>query len=199
MFLKNKNKIPIGIAQGRFHIIHWGHMEYLLKAKEKCEHLVIGITDCDPERAYFQYGNEIKEFDKENLLKPFRSFDNPIFPFTFYDRMQMIRDSLIDEGVNAKEFDIVPFPVHKLHIVKYYIPLNATIFATVYDDWGRKKIEIFKNMGFNVKILWERTLEERFTTGTEVRKRIIENEKWEHLVPAPVYKYIKIALNNFQL
>ena len=185
--------IDTGIAQGRFHIIHWGHIEYLLKAKELCKYLVIGITDCDTERAYFNYNDKIEEYDKSsgNELKPFRSFDNPIFPFTFYDRMRMIRDTLIAEGIDAKEFDIVPFPVHKLHILKYYIPVVGVIFATIYDDWGEKKVEMFKNMGFKVKVLWKRCLNERFTTGTEVRRRMIAGEEWEHLVPKPVYDYIK--------
>ncbi len=184
-------KVKIGIAQGRFHIIHWGHMEYLLKAKELCEYLIIGITDCDPERSYFKYNEKIHYFDKNNLLIPFRSIENPVFPFTFYDRMKMIKDSLISEGIRANEFDIVPFPIHKIYILKYYIPLKATIFATIYDEWGRKKVKMFKNMGFNVKILWERDMSTRFTTGSEVRKRILENKEWKNLVPFPVYIYIK--------
>ena len=191
-------KIKIGIAQGRFHIIHWGHMEYLLKAKELCEHLIIGITDCDPERAYFKYDDKIKNFDKDNLIKPFRSMENPVFPFTFYDRMRMIKDALLDEGINPSEFDIVPFPIHKLEVVKYYIPLDGVILATIYDEWGRKKIEMFKQMGFKVKILWERDLSERFTTGTEVRKKILSNENWKFLVPEAVYNYLKsICIEEF--
>ncbi len=184
-----RNKIAI--AQGRFHIIHWGHMEYLLKAKEKCDFLIIGITDCDTERAYFNYNETLKTFDKNYLLKPFRRIDNPVFPFTYYDRLKMIKSSLIDTGINANEFDIVPFPIHKIEFIKYYIPLNAVIFATIYDSWGRKKIELFKKIGFNVEILWERDLNSRFTTGTEVRERIKNNQKWSHLVPNAVYKYIK--------
>ena len=183
-------KTKIGIAQGRFHIIHWGHMEYLMAAKKRCEYLIIGITDCDPERAYFKYDNNLKKFDKHNLLTPYRSMNNPIFPFTFYDRLKMIRDSLIYEGIPPEEFEIVPFPIHKIEFLKYYIPLNAIIFATIYDDWGRKKVEMLKDIGFKVEILWERDMNTRFTTGSEVRRRILNNEKWDHLVPKPVYEYI---------
>ncbi len=183
-------KIKIGIAQGRFHIIHWGHIEYLLKAKEVSEHLVIGVTDCDPERAYFEYSEDIKNFDQNNLLKPYRSFDLPIFPFTFYDRAQMIKRAIIDEGVNPSEFDIVPFPIHTPNILKYYIPLDGVILATIYDEWGERKIDIFKKMGFNVQILWRRGMETRFTTGSEVRRRIKNGENWKNLVPDSVHKYI---------
>lgn len=183
-------RIKIGLAQGRFHIIHWGHMEYLLEAKKLCEHLIIGITDCDPERAYFNYDKSLEEYDKKNLKKPFRSINEPIFPFTFYDRKIMIKNSMIDEGISSNNFDIVPFPLHKIHLLKYYIPEDPTIFITIYDDWGRKKVEMFKNMGFKTKILWERDMSTRFTTGTEVRRRISHNEEWEHLVPKAVYNYI---------
>ncbi len=183
-------KIKTAIAQGRFHILHWGHMEYLMEAKRRCKYLIIGITDCDPERSYFKYNDNLRKFDENNLLTPFRSIDNPIFPFTFYDRMRMIKDSLIEEGVDPKEFDIVPFPIHKIEFLKYYIPLNAVIFATIYDEWGRKKVEMLKNNGFKVEILWERDMNTRFTTATEVRKRILNNKKWDHLVPQPVYNYI---------
>ncbi len=181
--------MEIGVAQGRFHIIHWGHMEYLLEAKKICKYLIIGVTDCDPERAYFQYSKEIMEFNKKSN-SPFRSIKNPVFPFTFYDRLYMIKSSLLYEGVSSEEFDIVPFPIHKPEFIKYYIPLNSTIFVTIYDDWGRKKIEIFKKLGFNVKILWERDMNTRFTTGEEVRRRIVNGEDWKELVPLPVYEYI---------
>ncbi len=183
-------KIKTGIAQGRFHIIHWGHMEYLLEAKKNCEYLIIGITDCDPERAYFNYDKTMHDYDRNNLLEPFRSVNNPVFPFTFYDRMKMIKDALIDEGVNPEEFDIVPFPIHKIEFLKYYIPINSTIFITIYDEWGKQKVEMFKKIGFKIKILWERDMSTRFTTGTEVRRRIINNEDWSKLVPKAVYNYI---------
>ena len=182
--------INIGIAQGRFHIIHWGHMEYLLEAKKRCKHLIIGITDCDTERAYFNYSDKIKKYDKKNLKNPFRSVDNPVFPFTYYDRLRMIKDALVSEGIDSDEFDIVPMPVHKIEFLKYYIPLNGVIFATIYDEWGRKKVDMFKSMGFKVEILWERDMSTRFTTGSEVRRRIVNNEEWKSLVPEPVYRYI---------
>ena len=42
-----------GVALGRFQPIHLGHVEYLQAARDRCEHLVIGITNpnlsCLPE------------------------------------------------------------------------------------------------------------------------------------------------------
>lgn len=178
----------IGLAQGRFHIIHHGHIEYLLESKKRCEYLIIGITDPDPERAYFPY-KEIEEIDRKSKI-PFRSIKDPIFPFTFYERKKMIKLSMIESGINPSEFDIVPLPIHKPYLIKYYVPLNAVVFITIYDGWGRKKPRIFKNLGYKTEILWEKDLKDRFTTGTEVRKRIINNEDWKDLVPKSVYEYI---------
>ena len=184
-------KYKVAIAQGRFHIVHYGHVEYLIESKKRCEYLIIGITDCDPERAYFNYSENIKNYNENNLTEPFRSIDNPVFPFTFYERMQMIRLTMLENGIDTKEFDVVPFPVHKPQFIKYYIPLNAPILATIYDDWGRKKVKMFQKMGFKVEILWQRDMSTRFTTGTEVRRRIIVNENWKELVPSSVFNFIK--------
>jgi len=178
----------LGLAQGRFHIIHHGHIEYLLESKKRCKHLIIGITDPDPQRAYFSY-EEFKSLDK-NSIKPIRSIENPVFPFTFYERKMMVKLSLIENNINPLEFDIVPLPIHKPHLIKYYVPLTAVVFITIYDQWGRKKPEIFKKLGYKTEVLWERDIKDRFTTGTEVRKRIINAENWKKLVPNSVYEYI---------
>ncbi len=37
-----------GVIHGRFQILHNDHMRYLLAGKERCEHLVVGITNPDP-------------------------------------------------------------------------------------------------------------------------------------------------------
>ena len=39
--------------------------------------------------------------------------------------------------------------------------------------------------------MWTRSLEERYTTGKDVRRLIADNETWEHLLPKSVSRYIK--------
>ncbi|MBP3706729.1 MAG: adenylyltransferase/cytidyltransferase family protein [Clostridia bacterium] len=34
----------IGVVCGRFQIFHNEHLQYVMAAKEKCEHLIVGIT-----------------------------------------------------------------------------------------------------------------------------------------------------------
>jgi len=40
--------IDTGAIHGRFQVLHNDHMKYLLAGKERCVHLVIGITNPDP-------------------------------------------------------------------------------------------------------------------------------------------------------
>lgn len=183
-----------GVAQVRFHIIHHGHMEYLLACAKRCDYLLIGISDMDPSAAYFNY-TPIEKKDKEST-KPFKSNENPIYPFTFFDRLQMIKMALLEANINAANFDIVPFPIHKPWLIKYYIPESAKIFITIYDEWGEYKASLMKKLGFETEILWRRTMAERFTTGTEVRKRIANGEDFRDLVPESVYKFLKNSWNK---
>lgn len=177
-----------GIAQGRFHLIHKGHVEYLLAAKERCDFLYIGVSDCDPERAYFSAHYDVL---KDTTREPFRSLHDPVFVFTFQERMQMIRHTLLGEGVSADQFAVVPFPIHVPNLLKYYIPQHATMFVTIYDAWGEHKVRLFEQMGYPVDVLWRRTMAERFTTATEVRRRLQQGEAWESLVPEGVAAYLK--------
>lgn len=182
-----------GVAQGRFHIIHHGHMEYLLEAKKLCRHLYIGISDPDPQRSYFDY-EALRELD-EKSFEPLRFEDSQkIYPFTYFERHEMIRVSLLEAGVPRGEFDIVPFPMHTPQLLKYYIPTDVMILLTIYDEWGRHKVAALKKLGFETYVMWERGMESRFTTGSEVRRRIKAGEEWESLVPKAVFRYLSEKL-----
>ncbi len=188
--MKDKNIIyPIGVAHGRFQIIHHGHMEYLLEAKKRCKFLYIGMIDMDPscvEKRLKDYAVE-----KDTSKEPYRSYVQEGYCFTFSERALMIQDALIENGIKAEDFMVVPCPIRRPGLIKYYIPLEAMFLITVYDDWGRRKMELFKSIGARVEILWERDMASRFTTGTEVRRRIVEREDWENLVPKAVAKIIR--------
>ena len=177
-----------GIAQGRFHLIHKGHVEYLLACKERCDFLYVGISDCDPQRSYFSRRHD-EAVDRGPA--PYRSLQDPIFPFTFYERMHMIRHTLAEEGISPAEFAVVPFPVHTPELLKYYVPTNAAMYVTIYDEWGERKTSLFAELGFTVEVLWRRSMAERFTTATEVRERMRSNQPWEHLVPTGVAHYLQ--------
>ena len=167
----------VGVIHGRFQMLHNGHMEYLLAGKSRCEYLLIGITNPDV------------ILTRHSDINPSRSKPSSN-PLTFFERFQMITGALLDAGVRREEFNIVPFPINHPELLFNYVPRNAKFYMTIYDDWGKEKKASLQALGCDVEVMWERTPEERFTSGSEVRGRIIEGKPWENLVPRFVYDYV---------
>jgi nicotinamide mononucleotide adenylyltransferase len=104
----------------------------------------------------------------------------------------MLLRSMLAAGLARKQFDIVPFPINYPQEIPYYVPLSARYFITIYDAWGRKKVVILKSLGIqDIEIMWERSPEERLTSGEQVRERIGKNLEWKHLVPDAVTEIIE--------
>lgn len=170
-------KDKIGIIHGRFQMLHIGHMEYLLAGKERCEYLLIGITNPDI--------SSMKHSD----ANPHRStlLANPL---TYFERFQMISGAMLEAGVNRREFDIVPFPINYPELLFNYVPLSAKYYMTIYDEWSNEKQTSLQKLGCNIEIMWTREVSEKVTSGSEVRNCIIHEEPWKHLVPQSVFNYI---------
>ncbi len=171
-------RVDIGVIHGRFQPLHSGHMEYLLAGKERCDFLYIGITNPDP------------GLTKPVAVDPARG-EALANPFTYFERMAMVRDALLEAGIPRGEFEVVPFPINYPELIRYYAPPTARYFATVYDAWGEHKVEELHRQGFDVEVLWVRTMADRLTTGKEIRRRIREGEDWEPFVPAAVTRHLR--------
>jgi cytidyltransferase-like protein len=169
---------PLGVVHGRFQCLHYGHIEYILSALSRCKHLVIGITN------FYPAINETDNADKNR----FRPESNP---FSYYERMMMIKNSLLDEGIDLSQFEIVPFPIEKEEAIPYFAPRDAVYFMTIYDEWGNRKKEKLKKLGLNVEVMWEKDISEKPACATMIRKMILDNDNtWLKMVPNEVSKYI---------
>jgi nicotinamide-nucleotide adenylyltransferase len=162
--------IETGVIHGRFQVLHNDHLRYLMAGKSKCHHLVVGITNPDP------------SLTSRETTDPHRSesFSNPL---TYFERYTMVRTVLRAEGVALEEFSVVPFPISFPDLYRYYVPLDALFFLTIYDDWGRKKMERFRTMGLKVDILWNRPLTQKGISGKDVRLKMAQGGPWQELVP----------------
>lgn len=167
----------VGVIHGRFQILHYGHLEYLLEGKKRCDFLYIGITNPDPSLTKEEETNSSRSLDISN-------------PLMYFERAIMIRDALLEANIRREEFEIVPFPINYPDMIKYYVPLDATFFITIYDNWGDHKQKVLEQMGLKVDVMWIRNMSERFTSGTEVRELIRSGKKWDHLVPPSVASFI---------
>ncbi|QTA93023.1 nicotinate-nucleotide adenylyltransferase [Desulfonema magnum] len=167
-----------GVIHGRFQILHNDHVKYILAGKSFCEHMVVGITNPDP------------MLTLEETADPGRS--NPLAnPLTYYERHILVKTVLEDEGLNSREFSVVPLPINLPDRYKYYVPLDGVFFLTIYDDWGRQKLSYFQSVGLKYHVLWEVPPEKKGISASDIRKRILSGRAWEHMVPENVSVLIK--------
>ncbi len=139
---------------------------------------MVGITNPDP------------TLTKADAADPFRS-SSEANPLTYFERYSIIRAVLPEAGIDHAEFSIVPFPINFPELYGYYVPLDAVFYLTIYDDWGKRKLNLFQSLGLRVEVLWEKSPEQKGISAKEVRKRIAEAEAWEHFVPPAAASVIK--------
>jgi nicotinamide mononucleotide adenylyltransferase len=168
-----------GVIHGRFQVLHNDHLKYLLAGKARCRHLVVGITNPDP------------ILTKGDSTDPQRS-DPAANPLTFFERYQLVRASLEEANIAHGDFSVAPFPINFPELYKYYVPLDAVFYLTIYDQWGRKKLDMFRSLGLKTEVMWEKAHEEKGITGAEVRRLMELDEPWEHLAPPSVAALLKL-------
>ncbi len=159
-----------GVIHGRFQVLHNDHMRYLLAGIERCSHLTVGVTNPDP------------ALTKEDSADPNRS--RPISnPMTYLERHIMVHEALREAGVDLFRFAIVPFPINFPELYGNYVPLDATFFLTIYDDWGRRKLQQFLRLGLKTEVMWDVPVEEKGLSASDIRQRMMEGRQWEDRVP----------------
>ena len=167
--------VELGFIHGRFQLFHNDHLNYALLAKEQCKKLIVGITS--PENASL-----IRE-----EIDPHRS-EAASNPFTYYERYNMVKLALLEAGVKREDFEIVPYPIERPEILYNYVPLSATSFFTIYDQWGYEKLERLKSLGYGTHVLFDDR--EKKMCSTEIRQKIMDDVDWKDMVPNAVYEYI---------
>lgn len=167
-----------GMVHGRFQPFHNDHLDYVKKALARCEHLIIGITNPDPETIQEEETSSHRHKNESN-------------PFTFFQRITMIRATLVDEGVPLERFSFVPFPIHHPDKWRFYLPNpdKVTLFIRVFSDWEQTKVDRFRENCWTVEILDPG--DQKGIEATDVRDRFGANGNWEELVPRAVAEVIK--------
>ena len=167
--------VELGFIHGRFQLFHNDHLRYALLAKQQCEKLIVGITS--PENASL-----IRE-----EVDPHRS-EAASNPFTYYERFNMVKLALLGAGLKREDFEIVPYPIERPEILYNYVPLGATSFFTIYDDWGYEKLNRLKNLGYGTVVLFD--TRQKAMCSTEIRQKMVNGDNWKQMVPEAVYQYV---------
>ncbi len=188
-----KLKTDRGFISGRFQIFHNGHLEYALQAKAEVDFLIVGI--CNPDA-----GNDHHDAPLPTGPEHRRRPDHN--PFTYWERLLMIKGALLGVGLRDSEFEIVPCPIDTPRLIASYVPTGTLHLTRLYDKWGHKKIRILEEQGYRSKILYEDiSVGKTHTTrlpiggvgpeqalpveeGKNVRRRLLEDDNWRDYVPA---------------
>lgn len=150
-----------GLYLGRFQPYHLGHHEVLKKIGKEVDEIIIGIGSA-------QRSHEI---------------DNP---FTAGERVLMVSRALQELGV--KYFVIPMEDIQRNSLWVSHVKSMTPPFEVVYSN-NPLVIELFLEAGVEVKQspLFKRNA----YSGTEIRKRMLKGEKWEHFVPKVVAEIIE--------
>ncbi|MYL85261.1 nicotinate-nucleotide adenylyltransferase [Desulfovibrio aerotolerans] len=171
-------KVPQAVIHGRFQVLHNDHLKYLLAGKALCHRLVVGVTNPDPSHTRHDPADPLRSLESSN-------------PLTYFERAQLLHAVLTEAGLGPHAFFVVPFPINLPELYHHYVPMDALFLLTVYDEWGRRKLARFQNMGLDTRVLWDIPPEDKGLSATTVRRRMAAGEPWEHLVPPAAARLLR--------
>lgn len=149
------NKVR-GILIGRMQPIHNGHMQVIKKILEEVDEIIIGIGSA-------QLSHELKD------------------PFTAGERIVMINQALAEIEVDPSRYYIIPMQDINFNAIwASHVKMLTPPFSIVYSGNPLVK-QLFAEEGYEVR---QPPLYDRLhLSGTEVRRRILEDDNWQELVP----------------
>jgi nicotinamide-nucleotide adenylyltransferase len=153
---------------GRFQPFHKGHLMLLQSISNQYDEIIIGIGSS-------QYSSTI---------------DNP---FSEDERKKMLAKSLDKVGINNYKIVLIPDIHNPPKWVSHVFSIVRDFDVVISNNSFTK--QLFSEKGYFVK----RTpyFEKERYSGEEIRRRMINSEKWEDLVPKAVAKIIK-EINGVQ-
>jgi nicotinamide-nucleotide adenylyltransferase len=159
------------MIHGRFQPFHNGHLEYLRGAAGRCEEIFVGITNPDPERIKPEPSDPLRHLPESN-------------PFTYVERLLMVKAAAADAGIAAERLHVIPFPVNEPELWQAYVPPDVVQFIRLFSDWGGTKLDRLREAGYEVVVLDEGV--EKEVSGAGVREALRTGGHWARFVPPGV-------------
>jgi len=149
---------------GRFQPFHLGHLKAIKDIVSKAEELVIAIGSA-------QYDHDL------------------LNPFTGGERLTMIRLALNEAKVDPAKYLIVPVP--DLHRPIVWVSWVVSLVGYIDVVFSNEPVTVraFNEKGYRVESV--QPYRQELYSGSEIRRRIREDEEWRDLVPKSVAAYIE--------
>jgi nicotinamide-nucleotide adenylyltransferase len=165
-----------GMIHGRFQPFHNGHLEYLRGAAERSDEVFVGITNSDPSQVRPEQSDPLRHLPESN-------------PYTYVERLLMVKAAASDAGIELERLHVVPFPVNTPELWEAYVPRDVVQYIRLFSDWGGTKLDRLRAAGYEVVVLDEGA--EKELSGADVREAIRAGGDWERLVPPGVAGVIR--------
>lgn len=145
-----------GILIGRMQPVHNGHMEVVKQILSEVDEIIIGIGSA-------QLSHELKD------------------PFTAGERIVMMKQALADSSVDPSRYYIIPMQDINFNALWVaHVKMITPPFSIVYSGNPLVK-QLFSEEDYEVR---QPPLYDRLhLSGSEVRRRILNDEDWRELVP----------------
>lgn len=171
----------MGMVHGRFQPFHLGHLEYVRVAAERCEQLLVGITNPDPTHVRVERADPERSAPHAN-------------PFPYHLRYRMVRAALHEAGIEPAA--VVPFPIHEPSLWPHYVPPGTVHLIRVFSAWGEEKRRRLWAAGYAVEVL--AAADGKTVSGTQVRRGLVTGGTWQKLVPPRVAQVLADVLRSAQ-
>ncbi|MBR3155314.1 MAG: nicotinamide-nucleotide adenylyltransferase [Methanobrevibacter sp.] len=145
-----------GILIGRMQPVHNGHMEVIKQILNEVDEIIIGIGSA-------QASHELKD------------------PFTAGERVVMMSQALAEKDIDPSRYYIIPMQDINFNAIWVsHVKMLTPPFNIVYSGNPLVK-QLFSEEGYEVR---QPPLYDRLhLSGSEVRRRILNDENWQELVP----------------
>lgn len=149
---------------GRFQPFHLGHLEVIKWALKSFDEIVLLVGMAD----------------ESHTLRN---------PFTAGERIWMIRESLIENGISLDRIITATVPTMSVYVGNAFYILNLVPKIKAIITRNPIIAQVFKDAGLEVLIPPDFN-REKFR-GTTIRRMMLNGENWEECVPKAVVRIIK--------
>jgi nicotinamide mononucleotide adenylyltransferase len=130
----------LACVTGRFQPPHRDHLCLLRQAAAGGTQLVVALTNPYPSsRRRFVQSTHRHRADAN--------------PFSFLERVDLLRAALAADGLTAERYMIVPFDLAAPETWPHLVPLHATQFVALKAEWERAKLELLAGAGYRTRAL----------------------------------------------